>query len=235
MLQMKRFTEFHNLLIISSLCVCVHFYSLPMHAQDHQTLRSQLKEATEELSYYPDSVDLRLKKAALNLQLEQWQYAKDEYDQVLRSHPDNIAGLYYRAYANQQLGRYNFARLDYENLLKVVPGHFSAQLGLALLNQKDKHHTEAMNQINRLVNQFPDSAVAYAARAGMEQEQGMIELAVYDYTEALKRDADNADYLLNRVELWLKLGRKQRAKADLDRLVELGVPRPALKKWYRQL
>ena len=185
-----------------------------MHAQDHQTLRSQLKEATERLACYPDSVDLRLKKAALNLQLEQWQYAKDEYDQVLRSHPDNIAGLYYRAYANQQLGRYNFARLDYENLLKVVPGHFSAQLGLALLNQKDKHHTEAMNQINRLVNQFPDSAVAYAARAGMEQEQGMIELAVYDYTEALKRDADNSDYLLNRVELWLKLGRKQRAKAE---------------------
>lgn len=232
---MKRLTEFHNLLIIACLCVCVHLFSLPMHAQDHQRLRSQLKEATERLAYYPDSVDLRLKKAALNLQLEQWQYAKDEYDQVLRSHPDNIAGLYYRAYANQQLGRYNFARLDYENLLKVVPGHFSAQLGLALLNQKDKHHTEAMNQINRLVNQFPDSAVAYAARAGMEQEQGMIELAVYDYTEALKRDADNADYLLNRVELWLKLGRKQRAKADLDRLVELGVSRPALKKWYRQL
>ena len=95
-----------------------------MYAQDHQTLRSQLKETTEVLAYYPDSVDLRLKKAALNLQLEQWQYAKDEYDQVLRSHPDNIAGLYYRAYANQQLGRYNFARLDYENLLKVVPGHF---------------------------------------------------------------------------------------------------------------
>ena len=232
---MKRFTEFHNLLIIAFLCLFVHFYSLPMHAQDHQTLRSQLKEATEVLACYPDSVDLRLKKAALNLQLEQWQYAKDEYDQVLRSHPDNIAGLYYRAYANQQLGRYNFARLDYENLLKVVPGHFSAQLGLALLNQKDKHHTEAMNQINRLVNQFPDSAVAYAARAGMEQEQGMIELAVYDYTEALKRDADNSDYLLNRVELWLKLGRKQRAKADLDRLVEFGVPRPALKKWYKQL
>ena len=92
MLQMNRFAEIHNLLIITCLCVCVHLYSLSMYAQDHQTLRSQLKEATEVLACYPDSVDLRLKKAALNLQLEQWKYAKDEYDQVLRSHPDNIAG-----------------------------------------------------------------------------------------------------------------------------------------------
>ena len=102
--------KYHGLLTLSLihiLCVCVHLYSLSMHAQEHQTLRSQLKEATEVLACYPDSVDLRLKKAALNLQLEQWQYAKDEYDQVLRSHPDNIAGLYYRAYANQQLSLIN--------------------------------------------------------------------------------------------------------------------------------
>lgn len=151
-------------------------------------LRDSLRQAMETLSYHPDSIDLMLKKASWNMQLEQWQYAKDEYDKVLRLEPGNVAGLFYRAYANDRLRRYNFARLDYETLLGIVPGNFEAQLGLALVNQKDSHFTEALNGINRLVTAFPDSAVAWAARAGMENERGQLELAEYDYSEALKRD-----------------------------------------------
>ena len=109
---------------------------LPSLAQeDRKTLRDSLKLAMEQLSYHPDSVDLRLRKAAWNMQLGEWQYAKDEYDWVINHHPDNLAARYYRAYANTQLRRYNFARLDYENVLRVVPGNFDARLGLALLNQ----------------------------------------------------------------------------------------------------
>ena len=67
--------------------------------------------------------------------------------------------------------RYNFARLDYQNLLVLVPGNFQAQLGLALLNEKDKHYTEAYDGINSLIEQYPDSAMAYAARGGMEKER----------------------------------------------------------------
>ena len=104
---------------------------LSLHAQTTSALRDSLKKAVELLEYHPQDVDLRLRKAAWNLLLEQWQYAKDEYDLILKNHPDNIAGLYYRGYANQKLGRHNFARLDYENLLKIVPGHFSGLLGLA--------------------------------------------------------------------------------------------------------
>ncbi len=221
------------------LSVSALFFSilLPVNgfAQQREALRDSLKKATEALAYHPDSVDLRLKKAAWNLQLEQWQYAKDEYDRVLSKDQRNIAALYYRAFANQKLGRYNFARLDYENLLQRVPGHFSALLGLALLNQKDNHHTEALNQINQLVSQHADSAVAYAARAGIEVEQGMLELGEYDYSEAIKRDRKNTDYLLNRAELRIRLGKTEKARDDLDRLVSLGVPRPALRIWYGRL
>ena len=121
---------------------------LPSLAQeDRKAMRDSLKLAMEQLSYHPDSVDLRLRKAAWNMQLGEWQYAKDEYDWVIGHHPDNLAARYYRAYANTQLRRYNFARLDYETVLRVVPGNFDARLGLALLNQKDHHYTEAMDGV----------------------------------------------------------------------------------------
>ena len=127
--------------------------ALPIQAQDNQALRDSLARATEVLAYAPDSIDLRLKKAAWNIQLEQWDYAKDDLDKVLFLNNTNIAGLFYRAFVNEKLKRYNFARLDYQNLLVLVPGNFQAQLGLALLNEKDKHYTEAYDGINNLIEQ----------------------------------------------------------------------------------
>lgn len=209
---------------------------LPSLAQeDRKALRDSLKLAMEQLSYHPDSVDLRLRKAAWNMQLGEWQYAKDEYDWVIGHHPDNLAARYYRAYANTQLRRYNFARLDYETVLRVVPGNFDARLGLALLNQKDHHYTEAMDGVNMLVSSYPDSATAWAARAGIEKERDMKELAVYDYGEALRREPDNRDWLLARADLLIALRRYEEARKNLDRLVKLGVARGELRKMYKAL
>lgn len=90
-------------------------------AAQKNPLRDSLAQAKALMEEYPDSVDLRLKKAGWNMQLMEWQYAKDEYDVVLRRHPDNVSALFFQAYANERLGRYNFARLDYQNLLTLVP------------------------------------------------------------------------------------------------------------------
>ena len=129
----------------------------------------------------------------------------------------------------------NFARLDYENLLKRVPGNFEAQLGLALLNEKDHHYTEAFNQINRLIDQFPNNPIAYAARAGIEKERKMYELAEYDYGEAIKRDITNIDYILNRSDVRYLLSDYVGAREDLDRVVNLGISRANLQKYYNRL
>ena len=198
-------------------------------------LRDSLALATETLAYHPDSIDLRLKKAAWNIQLEQWNYAKDELDKVLFLNQTNIAGLFYRAFVNEKLKRYNFARLDYQNLLVLVPGNFQAQLGLALLNEKDQHHTEAYDGINNLIEQYPDSAVAYAARGGMEKERGMLELAAYDYAEAMRLDSTNQDYIVSHVDLLITLGSKLEAYDDLRRLQALGVQPGQLQDFYARL
>lgn len=206
----------------------------PSIAQNN-ALRDSLAAATNVLAYHPDSIDLRLKKAAWNIQLEQWAYAKDDLDKVLFLNNTNIAGLFYRAYVNEKLKRYNFARLDYQNLLVLVPGNFQAQLGLALLNEKDKHYTEAYDGINGLIEQYPDSATAYAARGGMEKERGMLELAEYDYAQAVQRDSDNVDYRINRIDLLISLDRKLDAYTELEALQRMGVKAGQLQEFYRRL
>ena len=107
--------------IIGESLLFLLFFSLPLSAQTNRVLRDSLATASERVAYHPDSIDLRLRKASWNIMLEQWSFARDEYDYILLREPDNIAALYYRAFVNEKLGRLNFARLDYENLLKRVP------------------------------------------------------------------------------------------------------------------
>ena len=215
---------------ILSLFLCI----VSASGQSKKELRDSLKIAVDRLEYAPDSIDLRLQKASYNILLEQWSYALDEYNYILRRNPNNLAALFYRAYANEKLHRYSFARLDYENLLTIVPGNFEGQLGLALLNQKDNRHTEALDQINRLVSQYPDSAVAYAARAGIEKEQGMVSLAVFDYKEAVKLAPDDKNYRIDLVEALLDDRKKNEARRELDSLVSMGVPRASLQDLYKR-
>lgn len=208
---------------------------VPDEELSREALRDSLAQATEILACHPDSIDLRLRKAAWNIQLKQWDYAKDDLDKVLFLDNQNIAGLFYRAYVNEQLHRYNFARQDYINLLTLVPGNFEAQLGLALLNQKDRHFTEAYDGINRLVQQFPDKAEAYAARAGIEKERGMLELSEMDFSEAIRLDPSNKDYRLNRADLRITLGNNKDARQDLKELERMGVPFSAMRHLYKRM
>ena len=218
------------------LCFCWGLLmTLTGYAQETNLLRDSLKTVTELVGYYPDSIDLRLQKAALNMQLEQWEYAKDEYDYVIKLQPENLTAHFYRAYANERLFRYRFARFDYESVLTVAPANFEARLGLALLNYKDKRYQESMDQINILVQQHPDSAVAYAARAGMEKEREMYSLAEYDYSKAMSIDPLNTDYILARADVRIILGELNKAREDLDLLVSLGIPRSSLTAYYRKV
>ena len=68
-----------------------------------QQMRDSLKQAADSLMWYPNSIDLRLKKASWNMQLEQYDRAKEEYDRILEQQPDNLAALFFRAYTNRQL------------------------------------------------------------------------------------------------------------------------------------
>lgn len=208
-------------------------FSLSANAQSAKELRDSLAVAADSLAFHPDSIDLRLKKASWNLQLEQWEYARAEYDYVLKLEKNNIAALYYRAYVNEKLGRYNFARLDYQTLLTIIPGNFEASLGLALLNQKDKHFTEALDMLNALCEHYPSRSEGFAARAGVEVERKMYELADYDYSQALLIDPKNTDYLLSRADVRLKLGHKDEAREDLNQLVKLGVSKSSLLDFYK--
>jgi tetratricopeptide (TPR) repeat protein len=135
-------------------------------------------------------------------------------------------GIYY--------DNYDLAKVDYEQFLAIQPQHFEAHLGLAHVLQKMGRKTDTVDELNRIVLLFPDSAQAYAARAAYETELGQYEVALFDWDEALRCQPSNEGYTVSKVDVLIRMNRRKEARETLDALVRKGTPRGALKEWYDQ-
>ena len=201
-------------------------------AQSRQEWRDSLETLSASLKLDPDNIDLRLRKAEADIQLERWDYALAEYGRILRADEKNLAALYFRAYVHERQKHYDQAKVDYDAFLAIEPVHLEARLGLAHVLQKMGRKSDAMDELNRIVQMFPDSANAYAARAVYETELQQYDVAVYDWSVAARLCPDNADYTVSKVDVLLRQGRKREAREALDALVSRGTPRGVLKEWY---
>lgn len=221
-----------------SLIVCVALLSqLTLQAQKADTpkWRDSLAVLNKQIATQPWSTDLHLRKAAVNLELQQWQYAIDEYGLVLQHQVHNPAALFYRAYAATHLRHYEAARHDLETLLSVFPTHMEARLSLAYVLQRMGRQSEALDELNMVVEMQPDSALTYVARASLEREMNQLEAALYDWQQAVRLEPMNSDYVVSEVELLLHLGRKAEALRVLDEAAERGIPRGLLLEWRRKI
>lgn len=204
-------------------------------AQTRQEWRDSLETLSASLKKDPNNIDLRLRKAEADIQLERWDYALAEYGGILRADDKNLAALYFRAYVHEKLRHYAEAKADYDAFLAIEPLHLEARLGLAHVLQKMGRKSDTIDELNHIVQMFPDSADAYAARAAYEMEMQQYDVAVYDWGEAVLRRPEHADYTVSMVDVLLRLGRKREAREALDALVSKGTPRGVLKEWYDRI
>ena len=195
------------IMAMSSVCAC-HVAAQTSWPDSLVSWRDSLAFLNEQIRVQPTSTDLRLRKAAVNIELGQWEYAIDEYGRVLELDPKSLAAHFFRAYAHGQLRHFDQARSDYEAVLSVVPRHFEAQLGLAMTFRSMGKRTETLDRLNLLVEQHPDSALSWAARADYETELQQLEPALYDWDEALRRDPQNVSFQASRKEVVRRIRRR---------------------------
>lgn len=86
-----------------------------LKAQTQKQWRDSLSAVNSQLAAHPDSIQLQLQKANINLQLLEWENAAQICNEVLKKDTLNLSALYYRAYANNNMRRYELAKNDYED------------------------------------------------------------------------------------------------------------------------
>ena len=202
------------------------------NAQTPKQWRDSVSVLIQQINKQPSNIDLRLKKAEANINLSQYDYAADEYSKVLKLDDRNLAALYFRAFCHTQLRHYDMAKADYEAFLAIQPQHMEAHLGLAHVLQLLGRRADAVDELNRCVQMFPDSADVYAARAAYETEQEQYDVALFDWDEALRLNPKNTALTVSKVDVLLRLGRKNEAREVLKAALKQGTPRAVLKEWF---
>ena len=203
-------------------------------AQTPKEWRDSISVLISQIDKQPRNIALRLKKAEANINLSQFDYAADEYSKVLKIDEHNLAALYFRAYCQTRLRHYDMAKADYEAFLAIQSQHMEAHLGLAHVLQLLGRRVDAVDELNRTVQLFPDSADVYAARAAYETEQKQYDAALFDWDEALRLKPKNVDLVVSKVDVLLRLDRKNEARAALNAALKQGTPRAALKEWFEK-
>ncbi|MBQ6549356.1 MAG: tetratricopeptide repeat protein [Prevotella sp.] len=199
-----------------------------------QQWRDSVSVLIEAIRKNPQDIDLKLRKAEANINLSQWEYATEEYGNVLRQDDRNLAALYFRAFCHTQLRHYDMAKADYESFLAIQPQHLEAHLGLAHTLQKLGRKADTLDELNRTVQLFPDSADAYAARAAYETELKQYDVAVFDWDEAIRLRPGSTEFIVSKVDVLLRQGKRKDARDVLDETVKKGTPKGVLKQWYDQ-
>jgi tetratricopeptide (TPR) repeat protein len=190
------------------------------------------KEALESyslaLNLTPYSVTMLLNRGSLYLDMDHLDKAYLDYCNVIDLDAKNVEALQFRAYIYMRRRQYQDAKNDFQRLLENAPDHKAARIGMAMVNQKLQHYRESLEELNRLVVDYPKDASLLKARAELEIEMNSLEMALLDLESAAKLDPDDAEIYVMCGEIYLAQERKREAYRAFEKAIELGVPRPQL-------
>lgn len=215
--------------------------ALSLHAQTAKEWRDSVSVLSKMIDAKPLDMELRMRKAEANINLEQWTYAMDEYNNILDRNPHHIGALYFRGYVNSKLQRWAFARADYEEVLKLEPMHKGSLTGLAYAYLYDNQQVEAFDVANRMVDAHPDDPTVYITRADIEKERGMRDFAIEDINKAIEIETerfkqqnrplnlgdDLSQYISAKLHILDKKKQKDEIQSTINLARELGLSKAA--------
>ena len=169
-----------------------------------------------------------MNRASLLMEMDYLDRAFTDYCDVLDIDRKNPEALMYRAYIYMKRRQYQEARLDYRSYLEMNPENKTARLGMALVNQKDRRFQESLEEFNRLIVDYPKDASLLKARAELEVDMNLLDMALLDLENAARLTPDDPEIYVMCGDIYLLQDKKREAYVAFEKAIELGVPRPQL-------
>jgi len=167
------------------------------------------------------STDLAIKLHRISLTAGQFDEAL-QFERIwVRRYPKDAIFIYHLG--DVALGQKNFelARQRYEAVLSFAPENAAALNNLAWLLNRSKDAT-ALNYALKATQLKPKEPAFMDTLAEIYAEKGQLPKAVEIQKAAVAASVDNDFYRLKLARYYLKVGQKDLAKLELDRLAVLG-------------
>ena len=152
-----------------------------------------IESYTFALNIIPYSTAMLLNRATLYMEKNLYEKAYVDYCNVIDLLPDNIEARLMRAYIYMRRREYKEARIDYNVILGNDSKNKPARLGLAMLNQKEGKYVAALDEMNLLIEEYPEDVSILKMRANIYLEQDKKEVALFDLETASRLAPSDAD------------------------------------------
>jgi tetratricopeptide (TPR) repeat protein len=128
----------------------------------------------------------------VHLHHQNYDAARQSFQQALELDPQNQVTLYNVAAAAHRGGDYATAERCYRDCLELVPGSRTCRHGLALLMLQQDRPADAAHMVDAWLADHPELADAHAEKGWLLREQGDLPAAQERLHQALEIDSGNA-------------------------------------------
>lgn len=184
-----------------------------------------IKELKEAIAKNPNDAMMAKTLGNVYLGINDFDDAILQYNKAieLQEHPHFYNN---RCSAWNEKKEYDKALVDCNKALTIDPQYSSAFVNRGNTFRYLKEYHKAIEDYNRSLRAAPpedryNPPMAYYNRAGVYKEQGKLDQAISDYSQAIKYNASNALYYFSRGDVYEAQGNLTNAKMDYEKTLQL--------------
>ena len=145
--------------------------------------------------------------------------AEAEFQAALKSDANNGTSLIEVAVLKHSAGRKKSEAEEIFKRLSTTDGNYKAIYGVYLFSERRRD--EALREFERLFKQYPDDRSARTRLITAYRAMNRVPDAETVLQQALKKNPNDTDALLQQGELWLKAGKHTEAEAALNQVIHV--------------
>lgn len=180
-----------------------------------ELVESRIEELTRQLKEREDE-DLYLLRGIFYMAGYEYPKALDDFAAILKKNPDNLLAVFNMA--NARMLMYDYIGTIDEKASRHVVGEENKEAKIVV------DYSQVLAGYDRCLELDPAFIYALFNIANVYVKNERIEQAIDTYTSVIAKDRDMAEAYFNRGLLYIYIGRKAEANADLSKAGEIGIP-----------
>jgi tetratricopeptide (TPR) repeat protein len=190
---------------------------------------------TAALTNYPDSKLVLHNRAALLCDMERFDEAMNDYNEILRLDPSDVQAYYRRGILHLEQKQRDLAEVDFRKAQQIDPDNMYSLLSKALIYKLDDNWIEAEKMYSRLIDNGENvTSVFYLNRAECYVNTDQIFKASADLKSAEPGERQNPYFYFLRGRVRLAQYDKLAAKADFEKAKQLGYDPEIADEWIKK-
>jgi tetratricopeptide (TPR) repeat protein len=178
-------------------------------------------DLTTAVSFNHRSADIHIDRAAALFQIQDFEKAKLEYDQIIALDKNSAPAYFGRGLVEENTNKTDAALADFNKTLELQNDYAAANEEMGTIYFSKGELRKSYDEYSKAIALSPEVPRFYFNRANALKQDHQVKRAIADYCKAIQLDATSPEFFNNRGLLYLENNETQKAVTDFSSAVDL--------------